>query len=74
MVSSDAVCLSSVTANIGEGCELLNALPVKSGGLLLSNEELQNNVDLHLGYNPAVHHECSNCGAEVDPTATHGLS
>ena len=41
---------------------------------MLSDEELQNIVGRRLGYDLAIHHECSGCGAEVDPTATHGLS
>ena len=72
-VSSDGVCLSPVSANVGEGSEWLNALPIKNCRLLLSDEELQNNVGLRLGCDFAVCHECSGYEAEVDPTATHGV-
>ena len=49
VVLSNAVHLSLVTANIGGGSEWLNALPIKSCGLLWSDEELWSNVGLHLG-------------------------
>ena len=73
-VSPDAVYLPSVCDNFGGESEWLNALPIKSCWLLLSYKELWNNTGLHLGCDVAVRHECSECGAEVDPTATHCLS
>ena len=60
-------------SNVGGGSEWMNMLPIKYFWLLLYDEELQNNVGLSLGCDIAVRQECSGCGTEVDPTATHGF-
>ena len=65
VVLPDFIRNSSVSANVGGGSEWLNALPIKNCGLLLSDEELQNNVGLSLECDLAVRHECSGCGVEV---------
>src|SRR6201996_7829045 len=51
----------------------LNALPVSSCGLRLSDEAIRVAVGLRLGATLCLPHQCP-CGSEVDSLGTHGLS
>src|SRR6201996_364750 len=51
----------------------LNALPVSSCGLRLSDEAVRVAVGLRLGATLCSPHQCP-CGSEVDSLGTHGLS
>ena len=69
----DAIRLSVITGE-NRGAEWLNALPIRTCGLLLNDEELRINVGLRLGSNIVSRHKCRFCNAEVSPSGTHGLS
>jgi len=64
----------SVVSGSHRGAEWLNALPLRSCGLHLNNEELRINVGLRLGCNIASQHCCNFCAASVTNTAEHALS
>ena len=70
---SDTIRLSSISSNCAGG-EWLNALPLKSCGLLLSDREIQVNIGLRLGVHIVSPHKCTSCGTLVDSSGTHGLS
>lgn len=52
----------------------LNALPVAAAGLRMDDDTVRVAVGLRLGTPLCQPHHCSLCGAEVDNSATHGLS
>ena len=55
------------------GSEWLNALPLSSCGLRLSDDAIRVAVGLRLGATLCAPHQCP-CGASVDCLGTHGLS
>ena len=63
-----------LAASIKESGAWLNAMPVSSLGLRLSNDELHIAVGLRLGAPLCQPHKCNFCSSEVDQLATHGLS
>ena len=63
--------LAATTENSGDW---LNALPVPSLGLLLSESELRISVSLRLGADIVHPHACVACGEQVSSIGTHGLS
>ena len=71
--SCDAVRLSTITGQ-GRGAEWLNAFPISSCGLLLTNNELRINVGIRLGLEIVEPHVCKGCGTQVNRKGTHGLS
>ena len=52
----------------------LRALPVPSLGLRMDDETAHVAVGLRLGTSLCRPHQCIHCGAEIDHSATHGLS
>ena len=62
--------LASVAPHAGDW---LNAAPISSVGLRLSNDALRVAVGLRLGANICSPHECR-CSAKVDARGSHGLS
>ena len=63
-----------LAASLKESGAWLNAMPVSSLGLRLSNDELHIAVGLRLGAPLCQPHKCNFCSSEVDQLATHGLS
>ena len=63
-----------LAASLKESRAWLNAMPVSSLGLRLSNDELHIAVGLRLGAPLCQPHKCNFCSSEVDQLATHGLS
>ena len=71
----DAVSRSRLlAASTNESGAWLNALPVSSLGLRMDNNTVRVAVGLRLGSPLCRPHTCHHCGAQVDSTATHGLS
>ena len=52
----------------------LDAMPIESIGLRLSDNEVRIAVGLRLGLPICIPHDCSGCGASVDRFGVHGLS
>ena len=69
----DFVRLSAV---IGEnsGSEWLNAVPIKSCGLLMNDTQVRINIGLRLGAQIVKQHSCISCGSMVSENGSHGLS
>ena len=71
----DAVSRSRLlAATTKESGAWLNALPVTSLGLRMDNNTVRIAVGLRLGSPLCRPHTCHHCGAQVEGTATHGLS
>ena len=63
-----------LAATSGNSGDWLNALPVPSLGLLLSESELRISVSLRLGADIVHPHACVACGEQVSSIGIHGLS
>ena len=64
----------SIISGPNRGAEWLNAVPMKSCGLALNNEEMRINVGLRLGAKLMREHPCKFCGATVNQSGEHALS
>ena len=60
-------------SSVGSGA-WLNAPPVSSLGLRMSDEAIRIAVGLRVGASLGQPHQCAHCGIEVDQFARHGLS
>ena len=69
----DKIRLKIISDNHG-GSEWLNAIPIPSLGLYLSDDDMRVNVALRLGAPTVELHNCASCHALVDTSGTHGLS
>ena len=63
-----------MAAQTKESGEWLNALPVSSLGLHISDDSLHIAICLRLGTPLCLPHKCTLCGMDVDRLVTHGLS
>ena len=63
-----------LAATSGNSGDWLNALPIPTLGLLLSESELRISVSLRLGTDIVHPHACVACGDEVRSIGIHGLS
>ena len=71
---SDTLRLESLSDPNRGSSEYLHAIPIRSCGLLLSNDELRVNICLRLGVDMIQPHDCIKCGAVVTSKGSHSLS